>query len=418
VKRAALYIRVSTEEQAKEGFSIAAQREKLTWYASSQDWLIVDHYIDDGYSAKDLDRPALQRMLYDVRLGKIDIVLVYRLDRLTRSVLDLYQLLEEWERVQVSFRSCTEVYDTTTAIGRLFITLVAALAQWERENLAERVKLGMEQMAQEEKRPGGPPPYGYRLQRGSLQLNPQEAHVVRTIFSLHEAGKSLSDIARELNDRKLPSRTGARWSSATLSHMLQNHVYYGALRWNYAEGGQKKNSPDAWIIREGTHPPIIDKETFLAAQRLLGARRHQHARALASDFLFSGKLICAHCGALMYGKTIRTKKKEGVYYHNRYYFCKKQRQKECDAPAIREAALEELFLSCAERLFAPTALLQKMYYEEHGIPMPQNLETLLRDIPRLWSYAEPMEKKQWIAVVVHQIVVSGRPLTIHRLEFL
>ncbi|WP_134685940.1 recombinase family protein [Brevibacillus migulae] len=418
MKRAALYIRVSTEEQAKDGFSIAAQREKLSWYASSQDWLIVDHYIDEGYSAKDLDRPALQRMLHDIRRQKIDIVLVYRLDRLTRSVLDLYQLLEEWERVQVSFRSCTEVYDTTTAIGRLFITLVAALAQWERENLAERVKLGMEQMALEEKRPGGPPPYGYRLHEGSLRINPQEAEVVRKIFSLHEIGKSLSDIAQVLNDQQLPSRTGARWSATTLSHMLQNHVYYGALRWNYAEGGQKKNSPDTWIIREGTHPPIIDKMTFLTAQRLLEARRQQHGRALASDFLFAGKVICARCGELMYGKTIRTKKKEGEYYLNRYYLCKKQRQKECNAPAIRETALEELFLSHASRLSAPASLIQRIYYEENGIALPKNLEMLLRDIPRLWSYADVMEKKQWIAVLVQRLVVSGRPLTIHRLEFL
>lgn len=423
MKRVALYIRVSTEEQAKEGFSIAAQREKLVWFASSQEWQIIGHYVDDGYSAKDMDRPALQRMLHDVLLQKIDIVLVYRLDRLTRSVMDLYHLLEEWERHQVTFRSCTEVYDTTTAIGRLFITLVAALAQWERENLAERVKLGMEQMAHEEKRPGGPPPYGYRLQHGALSVDPLEAEVVRRIFFLYESGRRIAEIASDLNRLRLPSRTGAKWSQATLSHMLQNHVYYGALRWNYAEGGQKKNSPDAWIIRENAHPPIIDKETFMLVQKMMEARRHQHARALASDFLFSGKLICARCGADMYGKTIRTKKTSGQLYLNRYYFCKNQRKKQCEAPAIRESGLEKLFLAYASQLTPPSAVVHKIYREAkssarfstlpHAAPMP-----LLFDLSKLWGYAEAIEKKQLIAVLVGQIVAEGRPLSIRKLQFL
>ncbi|MGF9826753.1 recombinase family protein, partial [Brevibacillus agri] len=131
--RTAVYMRVSTEDQAREGFSIPAQREKLLAYVHSQGWEVAAIYADEGISAKDTNRPALKRLLRDIREGNIDVVLVYRLDRLTRSVLDLYRLLQEFEKYDVRFKSCTEVYDTTTAIGRLFITLVAALAQWERE---------------------------------------------------------------------------------------------------------------------------------------------------------------------------------------------------------------------------------------------------------------------------------------------
>lgn len=188
--RTAVYIRVSTDDQAREGFSIAAQREKLLAYIYSQGWEVADIYADEGVSAKDTNRPALTRMLADISRGCIDVVLVYRLDRLTRSVLDLYQLLQEFERYGVHFKSCTEVYDTTTAMGRLFITLVAALAQWERENLAERVKMGMGQMVRERKRPGGPPPFGYVLREGQLQLHPEEAKLVRTMFTQYLIGNS------------------------------------------------------------------------------------------------------------------------------------------------------------------------------------------------------------------------------------
>ncbi|WP_429999877.1 recombinase family protein [Metabacillus fastidiosus] len=149
--RTALYIRVSTEEQAKEGYSIRAQTERLKAYCVSQEWEVVDFYIDDGISAKDMNRPNLKRMIKHIEQGLIDCVLVYKLDRLTRSILDLYKLLEIFDKHNCKFKSSTEVYDTTSAIGRMFITLVAALAQFERENLSERVRMGMEQKAREGK---------------------------------------------------------------------------------------------------------------------------------------------------------------------------------------------------------------------------------------------------------------------------
>ena len=139
--RVALYIRVSTEDQAREGYSIQAQKNKLEAYCVSQGWDVVGFYIDDGYSAKDLDRPEMKRMLKHIEQGLIDCVLVYRLDRLTRSVLDLYKLLEIFEQHNCKFKSATEVYDTTTAMGRMFITIVAAMAQWERENLIDDSEL-------------------------------------------------------------------------------------------------------------------------------------------------------------------------------------------------------------------------------------------------------------------------------------
>ncbi|MGI6186232.1 MULTISPECIES: recombinase family protein [Bacillales] len=347
--RTAVYIRVSTEEQAKEGFSVAAQRERLLAYIRSQGWTLADIYADEGESAKDTRRPALQRMLADVRLGRIDVVLVYRLDRLTRSVLDLYRLLSQFERYGVRFKSCTEVYDTTTAIGRLFITLVAALAQWERENLAERVKLGMEQMVRERKRPGGPPPYGYEWQDGRLVVHPTEGEAVRGMFRHFLAGWTPRQIAEWANHEGFRGKHGARWSPGAVTRLLKNPVYYGALRWNYAEGGQRLNRPEKWMLVERAHPAIVDASTFAAVQQRLAERRSLHPRVLSSPFIFSGLLYCSRCGSPMRGKTARTKKPNGKRYTHHYYLCKNRQKGGCQAAAIREDRLAREVISHLHR---------------------------------------------------------------------
>ena len=339
--RTAVYMRVSTDDQAKEGFSIPAQREKLLSYIHSQDWELTDIYADEGVSAKDTNRPELTRLLADVRAGKVDVVLVYRLDRLTRSVLDLYQLLQEFDRHGVRFKSSTEVYDTTTAIGRLFITLVAALAQWERENLGERVKMGMGQMVKERKRPGGPPPYGYDLIDGRLLINDVEAVGVRTMFAQYVQGESPRQIADAANHQGWRGKNGAPWSASAVLRLLKNPVYYGALRWNYATAEQRQNPSEHWLIEEKTHPAIIDEDSFFRVQQRLNTRSTKHPRTLGSSFLFSGLLYCSRCGSAMRGKTTRTKRTKGGHYTHHYYWCKNKTAGTCDAPPLRQDWIEQ-----------------------------------------------------------------------------
>ncbi|MED1781319.1 recombinase family protein [Brevibacillus fortis] len=360
--RTAVYIRVSTEDQAREGFSIPAQREKLLSYVHSQGWEVHALYADEGVSAKDTNRPALGRLLQDIRTGEIDVVLVYRLDRLTRSVLDLYQLLQEFDRYAVHFKSCTEVYDTTTAIGRLFITLVAALAQWERENLAERVKLGMSQMARERKRPGGPAPYGYNLVRGTLVVNQTEAAGVRSMFERYDRGESPRQIAEWANHSGLRGKNGASWSASAVLRLLKNPVYHGALRWNYTDTDQQRNDPEEWIIEEATHPAIIDQPCFARVQERLSARGTTHPRVLSSRYLFSGLLYCSRCGSSMRGKTTTITGKGEKRYTHRYYLCKNKLAGTCDAPAIREDRLEKAILhELMEHSPASIAAMKEVY---------------------------------------------------------
>lgn len=389
--RTAVYIRVSTEDQAREGFSIPAQREKLLSYVHSQGWEVHAVYADEGVSAKDTNRPALGQLLQDIRSGEIEVVLVYRLDRLTRSVLDLYQLLQEFERYDVHFKSCTEVYDTTTAIGRLFITLVAALAQWERENLAERVKLGMSQMARERKRPGGPAPYGYDLVHGALVVNQEEADGVRHMFARYDKGESPRQIAEWASQSGLRGKNGASWSASAVLRLLKNPVYQGALRWNYADADQQRNAPEEWIIEEATHPAIIDGHCFSRVQERMSARSTSHPRVLSSTYLFSGLLYCSRCDFPMRGKTTTISGKGKKRYSHRYYVCKNKLAGTCEASAIREDRLEKTILQ--ELMQYPNecmAAIKEVFLtlrQTHSRAPAKELEQQLQIKRRRWEQA-------------------------------
>ncbi len=282
------YIRVSTEEQAEAGFSIPAQRERIAAFCLSQGWAEIVWYVEEGRSAKDLARPELQRLLQELVAG--DVVLVYRLDRLTRSVLDLYSLLRRFERAGAAFRSVSEVYDTTTAIGRLFMTLVAALAQWERENLAERVKLGMNQAAGQGRRMGGSAPFGYDLAGGRLVVNPAEAAVVRQLFERYLQGEGVRTLVIWADRQDLRTKQGKPWSDYAMSYVLRNPVYAGVLRW----GRQ--------LTATGEIPALISPATYQAVQMAMAGRRSTPPRVAGSVYPLAGLLRCGLCGLPMHGR--------------------------------------------------------------------------------------------------------------------
>lgn len=337
--KTAIYIRVSTEDQAREGYSIQAQRNKLEAYCVSQGWDVVGFYIDDGYSAKDLERPEMKRMLKHIEQGLIDCVLVYRLDRLTRSVLDLYKLLEIFEKHNCKFKSATEVYDTTTAMGRMFITIVAALAQWERENLAERVRMGMQEKARQGKWVINVAPYGYDIDRttDTLVINQQEAVVVRKIYDMYLSGIGMRKIAVELNDLNIPTKSGATWNDHKIRYILTNPLYIGTMRYNY------RVNKENYFEVENAVPAIIPEEMFEKVQKIIEKRRSVHPKATTSEFVFSGVAKCARCGAPLAGKYGFSRRGEKIH-RPRSYYCTKQRIGLCDQPNMSERFIEQQFL--------------------------------------------------------------------------
>ncbi|SES03332.1 recombinase family protein [Salipaludibacillus aurantiacus] len=333
--KAGLYIRVSTDEQAKHGFSIRAQKDKLTKFATSQDWDIEDYYIEEGVSAKDMLRPELSRMFEDIKTGKIDVVLVYKLDRITRSVRDLYNILDLLEQHNCKFKSATEVYDTTSAIGRMFITLVASFAQFERENLGERVRMGMERMMEEGKFTGGISPFGYHYNKEAktLVIDDDEAQVLRLIFDSYMRGLGEERTAKKVNQMGHTTRNGTTWTGKTIRDILTNPVAAGHLRWG---GEVYRNFVD----------PIISEDQFQQCLKLRESRREMSPRAAGpSHYPFSGILKCGRCGAALKGQyRVGRVKEDGSRSKFKHYVCTKARGGSCDFKQISDTVVNDVFL--------------------------------------------------------------------------
>ncbi|WP_394139626.1 recombinase family protein [Cytobacillus oceanisediminis] len=338
--RVATYRRVSTEMQADEGFSLEAQKSRLQAYIESQGWRHVEDYADEGFSAKNTDRPAITRLMEDIKKEKFDIVLVYKLDRLVRSVTDLHNLLSLFEKYNVKFKSATEEFNTTSALGRLFITLVAAMAAWERENLSERVHMGMKQMVLEGKRAGAKAPFGYEYKDGNLVINPGEAKWIKFIFDNYKT-KGQKAIAAELNNMGIKTALGNYWRSPVVYSIATNPIYAGYIRWNYRKTGGKKTNEE--IIVKGEHDAIVTKEQYDEVQEVITGRRGTGFKGNV-HYPFTGLLKCARCGYPMIGA--KRKKKHGYY---RFYRCTGRTQAGvCDMPFIGEEIIEEEFLNRLE----------------------------------------------------------------------
>ncbi|HHY72244.1 MAG TPA: recombinase family protein [Bacillus bacterium] len=341
--RVAIYRRVSTEMQKEEGFSLEAQKMRLEAFALSQGWTIVDDYCDDGYSAKNLERPHIQRMIKDMKKKKFDVILVYRLDRFVRTVTDLHKLLQLMDRYDVKFKSSTEAFDTTTATGRMFITLVATIAQWERETIAERVYEAMLKRSETGKRNGAPAPYGYDLEDGKLILNYDEAKWVKFIFAQYLTHGS-QNIAKKLNSRGITTKKGEIWSDFSVRYTLKNPIYSGYVRWNYesVSGGHRKKTGEEVIVKleQEDFEPIITKKKWDEIQQIIDDRYNMAFRS-QNHYPFSSIGKCAKCGKSIIGN----KKVRSNGFEHRFYKCQGRfRFGICDAPVIPELSIEKAFL--------------------------------------------------------------------------
>ncbi|WP_268570469.1 recombinase family protein [Paenibacillus larvae] len=343
--RVCKYRRVSTDMQREEGVSLSTQDERLDAFIKSQGWTVVADYADEGFSAKNMDRPALQQLIKDIKKDKFDVVLVYRLDRLVRSVSDLHELLQIMDKHDVKFKSCTEVFDTTSATGRMFITIIATLAQWERETIAERVFDNMLARSEKGMRNGAPAPYGYIYKDGSLELVEEEAKWVKFIFDKYKTTGS-QNIAKTLNKRGIRTKKGEVWSDFSIRYLLKNPIYAGYVRWNYRSLAKGKYTGDEVIqkINQDNFQVIISKEEFDEIQVLM---KERSTFAFRSDnfYPYSGVAKCAKCGNSLTG-AFKNKKSGGIY---RFYKCSGRfRTGVCDSPVISEEAVDIALMKCLE----------------------------------------------------------------------
>lgn len=224
------YVRVSTQEQAREGVSLEAQKDKIKKYADLHNLELVEVVIDEGRSGKDLNREGIQKIISVCREGKVDHLVVYKMDRLTRRTLDLLTLFEEvFKANKIQFHSISEKVDTSTAQGKFFLTITGAMAQMERDLISERTREALQYKISKGELVGSPP-LGFEAVEKELKKNDNELKVVRKVFKLRNGyrGKnrlSLRGIARRLNEAGLRTKKDKQFSHKTVSYVLSNPIY-------------------------------------------------------------------------------------------------------------------------------------------------------------------------------------------------
>ncbi|OAS19291.1 recombinase family protein [Paenibacillus oryzisoli] len=390
--RAALYLRVSTEEQSRDGYSIAAQKDRLTAYTHSQEWDIVDYYVDEGFSAKDTNRPDLQRLINDVKQKKIDVVLVHKLDRFTRSVKDLYALLDEFEKYKCGFRSAQEQFDTTTPMGRAMMGMLGIFAQWEREVIAERVYVGMEQKHISGERNGAVAPMGYDLVDGSLVVNPERAEFVKRLFAMYTDNNGIYKMQQIL------SSEGITMNARTIYYILSNPIYCGMIRWNYRKDGKLTGNEDVRHPEKRKHEPIISEEEFNRVQSIRGVRAKQ-GRAATSDFPFTGVMKCSRCGYAMVGAS---RKQKGAT--RRFYRCSgRVSYGKCDMPPISEKSVDRAFLKSLR--IPKRELIKKIVMPPQNKEKKSDADAIERELTAIAN-----RKRKW------QIAFANDAITLEELK--
>jgi DNA invertase Pin-like site-specific DNA recombinase len=276
-KRCAIYTRKSTEEGLEQAFnSLDAQREACAAYILSQaheGWeQIHEHYDDGGWSGGNVDRPGLKQLLADVANGKVDVIVVYKVDRLTRSLADFARIVDTLDKAGASFVSVTQAFNTTTSMGRLTLNVLLSFAQFEREVTSERIR---DKVAASKKKGmwmGGPVPLGYRLGDRKLVIDDHEAEIVRSIFRRYSELRSVTRLVKELAQQNVRTKVrqysngrtvgGEHFQRGSLSHLLQNPIFIGKVSYR----GE---------LYDGEHNGIIAEDDWTHVQQILAANRHQ-----------------------------------------------------------------------------------------------------------------------------------------------
>jgi site-specific DNA recombinase len=341
--RVCLYTRISTDEE-NQPTSLASQHERLEAFCKVQeDWRIIAHHEDRATGTK-LDRPGLQAALDLARQGRIDQLLVYRIDRLSRKVRQLASIAEELAKLDVILRSATEPFDTGAAAGRMMLQMLGVFAEFEHATIVDRVTSGIERRAKEGRWPNGRIPFGYARDE-QKQLIPDErtAPIIRRIFKLYAAGRlGAAAIARRLDAERAPAPPRG-WQPAVVLWILANEAYVGRVHW------RDQSFP-------GLHEPLIDGDIFERAQALLKERGGDWShRAARADFLLSGLLRCGRCRRAYVGMSA---KGNGGTYH--YYACsgrQKLGRKGCDGERLSKEKLEAAILSQLTEIYRDGGLI-------------------------------------------------------------
>jgi site-specific DNA recombinase len=303
--RVAVYSRISTDEERQPN-SLEAQRVRLEAFVNSQPkWRIARHY-EDQFTGTVIDRPALTRLLKDAKLGRFDVLLVYRVDRLARSIRGLAQIIDELDQAGAIFRSATEPFDTGTPAGRMMVQMLGVFAEFERALIVERITAGLERKAARGGWCGGQRPYGLHRpdKQDYLSRHPTEAPLVPVMFDHYVNRKTGSSaLATWLNGQGYRTKNGRLWSAASVITVLRNRSYLGEI---YYRGN--------WYA--APHEPLIPTDLFERAQAILAERGEDRSqrRSNPTEYLLSGRIRCGRCGQAYIGTAAHGRSGRYTYY--------------------------------------------------------------------------------------------------------
>jgi site-specific DNA recombinase len=344
--RVCLYMRISTDED-HQPTSLGTQRERLERYCQAmEDWHVV-HAFEDQASGVTLDRHGLQQALGLARKRRFDLLLVYRVDRLSRKVRQLAGLAEELDRLDIVLNSATEPFDTGSPAGRMMLQMLGVFAEFEHATIVDRVTAGLERRVREGRWMSGRTPYGYTRANGMLVPDPVRAPVVRRVFQLYAEGKlGTTAIARQLDAEGAPAPRRQGWSPNALRLILANPAYRGLIRWNDS-------------LFEGLHEPLVDEQAFEKAQDILRRRGEDASlrRGNPSEFLLSGLVRCHHCGRAYVGTSAHGRSQRYTYYacSTRY----KYGPSKCKGERLPKGRLEAAVLSQLADLYRDGRLIER-----------------------------------------------------------
>ena len=356
-----IYPRVSTEDQSRFGFSLDEQEESLKRLCEWKGYKIYKVYREEGVSAKSMNRPKFQEMIQDMKDGKINKILVYKLDRLTRSIQDLETICKLLEEYKCDLESECEEINTSTPTGVFFMRMTTILAQLEIERTSERTKFGL-MGAAKKGHFSGKAPIGYRKINKELVIDEVESEVVKDIFKSYLSGLSVCTITKQLNEKNALNRN---WRTTTIDRMLSNYIYAG----NYQH--RKRIQNEETILLEDVCPAIIDKHDFELVQKQKEKNLKNYTRK--HTYVYMQKIICSKCNKIMGGSSTTSKNKPTQIY----YKCN------CCNTRINEKKIEQPLMLFLNDMLDYYLLIDKNYksffHEDLTIEI-KRYEKILKDL--------------------------------------
>jgi DNA invertase Pin-like site-specific DNA recombinase len=397
--RCAIYCRKSSDEGLDQAFnSLHAQRESCLNYVLSQvreGWIALDDQYDDpGFSGGILERPALQRLLRDVEASKIDVIAVYKLDRLSRSLTDFVKLIELFDKHDVTFVSITQQFNTTTSMGRLTLNILLSFAQFERELAGERIR---DKFLQSRKRGlwmGGHAPLGFDVQNRKLVVNDAEASLVRHIFHRFLQVGSATKLVQELNTAGHRTKRGRLFDKGVLYKLLKNAVYIG-------------QAVHKGIAYPGAHESIVDRDTWDKVHAILAENAHRRASRTraATPALLKGLIFGPDGHAMAPSHTCRLGR---LYRFYRTSTALKLGHDACPIRAVPAGEVEAAVIGQIRALLRTPEVVVRVwraaYLEEQGIDEREVVEALQRLDP-LWDQLFPVEQARLVQLLVERVIV-------------